>query len=49
MSSRDQSDRSHLPMPNTGKKGLITFDAKDPASKFLRSSDYGRPRALPTC
>jgi len=23
-------------MANTGKKGLITFDAKDPASKFHR-------------
>lgn len=34
MSPHDQKHRSHLPMPNTGKKGLITFDAKDPASKF---------------
>ena len=34
MSSDDKRHRSHLPMPNTGKKGLITFDAKDPASKF---------------
>ena len=30
MSSQDQKHRSHLPMPNTGRKGLITFDAKDP-------------------
>ena len=29
MSSEDKRHRSHLPMPNTGKKGLITFDAKD--------------------
>ena len=34
MSSPDKRHRSHLPMANTGKKGLITFDAKDPASKF---------------
>ena len=29
-SSTGQQDRTHLPMPNTGKNGLITFDAKDP-------------------
>ena len=34
MSSQDQKHRSHLPMPNTSRKGLITFDAKDAASKF---------------
>ena len=50
MSPHDQKHRSHLPMPNTGKKGLITFDAKDPASKFppierLRPPD-GAPNVL---
>ena len=32
MSAHDEKHRFHLPMPNTGRKGLITFDAKDPAS-----------------
>ena len=31
MGAQDQKHRSHLPMPNTAKKGLVTYDAKDPA------------------
>src|SRR5687767_10983795 len=47
MSSQDQKHRSHLPMPNTGKKGLITFDAKDPASKFPPIERLRPPKGAP--
>ena len=47
MSSEDQRHRSHLPMPNTGKKGLITFDAKDPASKFPPIDRLRPPKGAP--
>ena len=47
MSSEDQRHRSHLPMPNTGRKGLITFDAKDPASKFPPIERLRPPKGAP--
>ena len=47
MSSQDQKHRSHLPMPNTGRKGLITFDAKDPASKFPPIERLRPPKGAP--
>ena len=47
MSSEDKRHRSHLPMPNTGKKGLITFDAKDPASKFPPIERLRPPKGAP--
>ena len=34
MSSEDKKHRSHLPMPNTARPTLITYDAKDPDTKF---------------
>ena len=34
MSSEDKKHRSHLPMPNTSRPRSITYDAKDPESKF---------------
>ena len=34
-------------MPNTGKKGLITFDAKDPASKFPPIERLRPPKGAP--
>ena len=46
MSSQDEKHRSHLPMPNTGRKGLITFDAKDPASKFPPIERLRPPKGL---
>ena len=33
--------RAHLPMPNTIRPDLITYDAKDPDSKFHRSREFG--------
>jgi arylsulfatase len=34
-------------MPNTGKKGLITFEAKDPASKFPPIERLRPPKGAP--
>ena len=34
MSSEDKKHRSHLPMTTPERTGLITYDAKDPDSKF---------------
>ena len=34
-------------MPNTGRKGLITFDAKDPASKFPPIERLRPPKGAP--
>ena len=47
MNPEDKRHRSHLPMPNTGKKGLITFDAKDPASKFPPIERLRPPKGAP--
>ncbi len=41
--------RSHLPMPNTVRPGLITYDAKDPDTKFPPIPQLRPPRARPTC
>ena len=30
MSYESKENRFHLPMPNTARPGLITYDAKDP-------------------
>ena len=46
-SSTDQQDRAHLPMPNTGKTGLITYDAKDAASKFPAIQQLRPPKGAP--
>ena len=34
MTSDDRNHRTHLPMPNTARRGLMTYDAKDPDTKF---------------
>jgi hypothetical protein len=34
MNNGDGNHRSHLPMPNTARRGLITYGAKDPDAKF---------------
>ena len=34
MSSEDKKDRSHLPIPTPERSGLVTYDAKDPDTKF---------------
>ncbi len=39
--------RSHLPMPNTIRPGLTTYDAKDPDSKFPPIEQLRPPKGAP--
>ncbi len=43
----DAVSRAHLPMPNTIRPGLITYDAKSPDSKFPPIPQIRPPRGAP--
>ncbi len=43
----ESKHRSHLPMPNTIQPGLITYDAKDPDSKFPPIEQLRPPKGAP--
>ena len=43
----DTKHRSHLPMPNTLRSSLITYDAKDPDSKFPPIEQLRPPKGAP--
>ena len=47
MSGDDKKNRSHLPMPNTQRPTLITFDAKDPDAKFPPIEQLRPPAGAP--
>jgi len=47
MSTQDHKHRSHLPMRNTGRPGLITYDAKDPDSKYPPIEQLRPPKGAP--
>jgi arylsulfatase len=47
MSAEDKKHRSHLPMPNSTRPTLITYDAKDPDSKFPPIEDLRPPNGAP--
>src|SRR6185369_14203010 len=47
MNQDDQKLRSHLPMPNTERVGLITYDAKDPETKFPPIKTLLPPKGAP--
>ncbi len=47
MSEENKKSRSHLPMRNTEKPGLITYDAKDPDSKFPPIPQLRPPKGAP--
>lgn len=47
MRSAEPKHRSHLPMPNTGRIGLITYDAKDPDTSFPPIVDLRPPAGAP--
>ncbi len=47
MTSDDRNHRSHLPMPNTARRGLITYDAKDPDTKFPPIEQLRPPKGAP--
>lgn len=46
-SDTDHKDRMHLPIPNTGRPKLITYDAKDPDTKFPPIQDLRPPAGAP--
>ena len=48
MSSEDRKHRSHLPMVTPERTGLITYDAKDPDSKFPPIEQMRPPKARQT-
>jgi arylsulfatase len=43
----DIGDRRHLPMPNTARQKLITYDAKDPDTKFPPIPQLRPPKGAP--
>ncbi len=47
MNTQDNKHRSHLPMPNTAQPGLITYDAKDPDTKFPPIEQLRPPKGAP--
>jgi arylsulfatase len=47
MSPQDTKHRSHLPMPNTSRPSLITYDAKDPDTKFPPIEQLRPPKGAP--
>ena len=47
MSNDDRKVRSHLPMPNTSRATLITYDAKDPDTKLTPIEQLRPPKGAP--
>ena len=45
--SEDKKDRSHLPIATPERTGLITYDAKDPDSKFPPIEQLRPPKGAP--
>lgn len=46
-SEADQKNRAHLPIPNTGRPKLITYDAKDPDTSFPPIQQLRPPAGAP--
>ena len=49
MNSQDNLQRTVLPIPDQPRTGLVTYDAKDPDTKYPRSRRCARPKVRPTC
>ncbi|MGP8026437.1 MAG: sulfatase-like hydrolase/transferase [Acidocella sp.] len=47
MSKEDTKHRAHLPIQNTARRGLITYDAKDPDTKFPPIEQLRPPEGAP--
>src|SRR5690349_19528160 len=47
MSSEDKKHRSHLPIPTPERTGLITYDARDPDTKFPAIEQLRPPKRAP--
>jgi arylsulfatase A-like enzyme len=45
--SQDKKHRSHLPMPNTSRPRLVTYDAKDPDTKMTPIEQLRPPKGAP--
>ena len=43
----DGKDRAHLPMPNTTRAALITYDAKSPDTKYPPIAQLRPPKGAP--
>ena len=43
----DTRDRTHLPIPDSDRTGLITYDAKDPDTKYPPIRDIRPPKGAP--
>ncbi|MGN6547633.1 MAG: arylsulfatase, partial [Aureliella sp.] len=46
-SAIEHKHRSHLPMPNTQRPGMITYDAKDPETQFPPIEELRPPKGAP--
>jgi arylsulfatase len=47
MTTEDKKHRSHLPMPNATRPTLITYDARDPDTKFPPIEQLRPPKGAP--
>jgi hypothetical protein len=47
MSSEAKKHRAHLPIPTPERTGLITYDAKDPDTKFPPIEQLRPPKGAP--
>jgi arylsulfatase A-like enzyme len=47
MSDEDNKPRSHLPIPSATRTGLITYDARDPDTKFPPIEQLRPPKVAP--
>ncbi len=47
MGHDDKKNRSHLPIPTPERSGLVTYDAKDPDSKFPPIEQLRPPKGAP--
>lgn len=48
MSSQDDIQRNVLPIPDPARTGLITYDAKDPETKYPKITQLRPPRVRRT-
>ncbi len=48
MNDQDKMQRTVLPIPDRPRTGLVTYDAKDPDTKFPPITPLRRPRVRPT-
>jgi hypothetical protein len=47
MSTQDNVQRTVLPIPNQPRTGLITYDAKDPETKYPPITQLRPPKGAP--